>query len=130
MLVHVNNSPSQDSNHPDDLFQSRHVSPGFKPFSYIYIMNLFVLMSFDLYLYLILKEVNSYHSILNLCEVAVLLGLYCVMCWTGTFVIFLLEICYCVVVLWCQSLCLMYYWISKGMKYCHRGLVVCQWLSY
>ena len=29
-----NNSPSQDSNHPDDLFQSRYVTPGFKPFSY------------------------------------------------------------------------------------------------
>ena len=26
-------SPSQDSNHPDDLFQSRYVTPGFKPFS-------------------------------------------------------------------------------------------------
>ena len=30
----ANNSPSQDSNHPDDLFQSRYVNPGFKPFSY------------------------------------------------------------------------------------------------
>ena len=29
----ANNSPSQDSNHPDDLFQSRYVTPGFKPFS-------------------------------------------------------------------------------------------------
>ena len=29
-------SPSQDSNHPDDLFQSRYVTPGFKPFSYIF----------------------------------------------------------------------------------------------
>jgi len=29
----TNNSPSQDSNHPDDLFQSRYVTPGFKPFS-------------------------------------------------------------------------------------------------
>ena len=28
----TNNSPSQDSNHPDDLFQSRYVIPGFKPF--------------------------------------------------------------------------------------------------
>ena len=28
-----NNSPSQDSNHPDDLFQSRLVTHGFKPFS-------------------------------------------------------------------------------------------------
>ena len=26
-------SPSQDSNHPDDLFQSRYFSLGFKPFS-------------------------------------------------------------------------------------------------
>ena len=31
----ANNSPSQDSNHPDDLFQSRYVTPGFKPFSYL-----------------------------------------------------------------------------------------------
>ena len=30
----TNNSPSQDSNHPYDLFQSRYVTPGFKPFSY------------------------------------------------------------------------------------------------
>ena len=29
-----NNSPSQDSYHPDDLFQSRYATPGFKPFSY------------------------------------------------------------------------------------------------
>ena len=29
----TNNSPFQDSNHPDDLFQSRNVTPGFKPFS-------------------------------------------------------------------------------------------------
>ena len=29
----ANNSPSQDSNQPDDLFQSRYVIPGFKPFS-------------------------------------------------------------------------------------------------
>ena len=33
-----NNSPSQDSSHPDDLFQSRYVTPGFKPFSYILTM--------------------------------------------------------------------------------------------
>ena len=32
----TNNSPSHDSNHPDDLFQSRHVTPGLKPFSYNY----------------------------------------------------------------------------------------------
>ena len=31
----TNNSPSQDSNHPDDIFQSRYVTPGFKPFSYL-----------------------------------------------------------------------------------------------
>ena len=30
-----NNSPSQDSNHADDLFQSRYVTPGCKPFSYL-----------------------------------------------------------------------------------------------
>ena len=30
----TNNSPSKDSNHPDDVFQSRYVTPGFKPFSY------------------------------------------------------------------------------------------------
>ena len=29
----ANNSTSRDSNHPDDLFQSRYVTPGFKPFS-------------------------------------------------------------------------------------------------
>ena len=31
----TNNSPSQDSNHPDDIFQSRYFNPGFKPFSYL-----------------------------------------------------------------------------------------------
>ena len=30
----TNNSPSQDSYHPDDLFQSKYATPGFKPFSY------------------------------------------------------------------------------------------------
>ena len=39
----TNNSPSQDSYHPDDLFQSRYATPGFKPFSYIlngvYLLN-------------------------------------------------------------------------------------------
>ena len=29
----TNNSPSQDSYHLDDLFQSRYATPGFKPFS-------------------------------------------------------------------------------------------------
>ena len=81
----------------------------------IHIINLFVLMSFDNYIYLILKKVDSYLSILNICEMAVLFGLYCVMCWTGTFVIFLPEIYYCVVILWYQSLCLMYHWCSKGI---------------
>ena len=28
----TNKNPSQDSNHPYDLFQSRYVTPGFKPF--------------------------------------------------------------------------------------------------
>ena len=32
----TNNSPSQDSNHPDDLFQSKYVTPRFKPFSCLY----------------------------------------------------------------------------------------------
>ena len=31
----TNNSPSQDSYHPHDLFQSRYATPGFKPFSYL-----------------------------------------------------------------------------------------------
>ena len=31
----TNNSPSQDSNDPDDLFQSRYATPGFKPFYYL-----------------------------------------------------------------------------------------------
>ena len=30
----THNSPSQDSNHPDDHFQPRYVTPGFKTFSY------------------------------------------------------------------------------------------------
>ena len=34
----ANNSPSQDSNHPDDHFQPRYVTPGFKPFSYLIII--------------------------------------------------------------------------------------------
>ena len=29
----ANNNPSQDSSHPDDHFQSRYVTPGFKLFS-------------------------------------------------------------------------------------------------
>ena len=33
----VTNSPSQDSNHPDIIFQSRYVTPGFKPFCYLQI---------------------------------------------------------------------------------------------
>ena len=31
----TNNSPSQDSYHPDDLYQSRYVTPGLKPFPYL-----------------------------------------------------------------------------------------------
>ena len=30
----ANNSPSQDSSHPDDHFQSKYVTPGFKPISF------------------------------------------------------------------------------------------------
>ena len=37
----TNNSPSQDSYHPDDLFQSRYATPGFKPFSYYTSVALF-----------------------------------------------------------------------------------------
>ena len=40
-----NNSPSQDSNHPDDLFQLRYVTPGFKPFSYKITIVSFVIVS-------------------------------------------------------------------------------------
>ena len=36
----TNNSPYKNSNHPDDLFQSRHVTPGFKPFSYFLSLTL------------------------------------------------------------------------------------------
>ena len=36
----TDNRLSQDSNHPDDLFQSRYVAPGFKPFSYFWKMKL------------------------------------------------------------------------------------------
>ena len=60
----------------------------------IYLINLFVLMSFDNYMCLILQKVDSYLSILNICEVAALFGLYCAMCWTVTFVIFLSKIYY------------------------------------
>ena len=42
----TNNSPCQDSNHPDDLFQSRYVTPGFKSFSYFVITDWFFLASF------------------------------------------------------------------------------------
>ena len=31
----TSNSPSQDFNHPDGLFQLTYVTPGFKPFSYL-----------------------------------------------------------------------------------------------
>ena len=33
-------SPSQDSNPPDDFFQSRYVSPGLTPFSYLFLILL------------------------------------------------------------------------------------------
>jgi len=32
----THNSPSKESNNPDDHIQSRYVTPGFKPFSYLY----------------------------------------------------------------------------------------------
>ena len=35
------NIPSQDSNHPDDHFQSMYVTPGFQPFSYRPFLQLF-----------------------------------------------------------------------------------------
>ena len=40
------NSLSQDSYQPDDLFQSRYATPGFKPFSYIVTFLLSVFFSF------------------------------------------------------------------------------------
>ena len=36
----TNNRPSQDSYHPDDLFQSRYATPGFKPISYCSLLKL------------------------------------------------------------------------------------------
>ena len=42
----TNNSPSQDSNHPDDLIQSRYVTPGFKEFSYYLNVEYFFLICF------------------------------------------------------------------------------------
>jgi len=38
LLRTVTDPPSQDSNHRDDLFQSRYVTPGFKPFSYLWLL--------------------------------------------------------------------------------------------
>ena len=35
----ANNSPSQDSNHPDDLFQSRYVTPGSNHFLIVISFN-------------------------------------------------------------------------------------------
>ena len=35
----TNNSPSHDSNHPDDPFQLRYVTPGFKLFFYNYCVD-------------------------------------------------------------------------------------------
>ena len=37
----TNNSPSQNSYHPDDLFQSRYATPGLKPFCYYTSVALF-----------------------------------------------------------------------------------------
>ena len=37
----TNNSPSQGSNRPDDLFQSRYVTPGFKRFSFLCLRSWF-----------------------------------------------------------------------------------------
>ena len=37
-------SPEKDSSHPDDLFQSRYVTPGFKPFSYNIIIAIIVIL--------------------------------------------------------------------------------------
>ena len=37
----ANSRPSQDSSLPDDLFQSRYVTPGFKPFSYYGVSMMF-----------------------------------------------------------------------------------------
>ena len=34
--AHVVSEHSQDCNHPDNLFQCRYVTPGFKPFSYLW----------------------------------------------------------------------------------------------
>ena len=38
------NSPSQDSYHPDDLFQSRYATPGFKPFSYLVVVVVVIIV--------------------------------------------------------------------------------------
>ena len=43
----TNNSPSQDSYHPDDLFQSRYATPGFKPFSYFVVLLSPAIMPFS-----------------------------------------------------------------------------------
>ena len=44
----TNNSPSQDSNHPDDCFQSRYLTPGFiKPFSYYFTAGYGVQLKFE-----------------------------------------------------------------------------------
>ena len=43
----TNNSPSQASNHLDDVLQSRYVTPGFKPFSQTGFVNICPLESSD-----------------------------------------------------------------------------------
>ena len=42
----TNNSPSQGSNRPGDLFQSRYVTPGFKPFLIRCIVSIFYFFCF------------------------------------------------------------------------------------
>ena len=44
----TNNSPSQNSYHPDDLFQSRYATAGFKPFSYLILYHLKNVLQGDL----------------------------------------------------------------------------------
>ena len=48
-----NNSPSQDSNHPDDLFQSKYVTPGFKT---IFLQESSMYLKFDRRILVLLKK--------------------------------------------------------------------------
>ena len=45
----TNNCPSQDSNHTDNLFQSRYATPEFKPFSYFPMVVLILASIFPLF---------------------------------------------------------------------------------